>query len=196
MPLTPRRYARLASLAALLFYCGLLLASSIPVTLMPASRALFIVQRGSGFMLHLVGITPGIEVFSGRAASRAIPHMSCFRIVGEGVNDVVLYDDLARCRERHVDAIRDPFRIFQMSSLSAAFVDLNLSHGGDLTRDPMRSLFLFSDYYCHTADAERANVRSVRIDTVYVGINLDDGTTGEIEMGGQRRCDRPTWKIR
>jgi hypothetical protein len=196
MPLTARRYGRLLALAALLFYCSLLLASSIPVALAPGSRALFMLQRGSGFLLHVVGVTPGIEVFSGQSASRAIPKMSCFRIIGEGATSVVLYDDLPRCRERRVDAIRDPFRIFQMSSLSAAFVTLNLNGPGDLTQDPLRSLFLFSDYYCHTADAERAKVRSVRIDTVYVGTSVADGTTGEIKMAGQRRCDRPTWKIR
>ena len=196
MPLTARRYGRLAALAALLFYCGLLLTSVIPVTLVPESRALHVLQASSGFMLHLVGITPGVEVFSGRATARAIPKMSCFRVVGEGAADVVLYDDLSHCRERRIDAIRDPFRIFQMSSLSAAFVDLNLTGHGDLTRDPMRSLFLFSDYYCHTVAAERAQVRSVRIDTVYIGLNLDDGTTGEIKMGGRRHCDQPTWRIR
>ncbi len=196
MPPTARRYGRLAALAALLFYCGLLLASVIPVALVPGSRVLHVLQAGSGFMLHLVGVTPGVEVFSGNATARAIPKMSCFRIVGEGAANVVLYDDLSHCRARRVDAIRDPFRIFQMSSLSAAFVDLNLIGHGDLTRDPARSLFLFSDYYCHTAAAERAQVRSVRIDTVYIGLNLDDGTTGEVKMGGRRRCDRPTWKIR
>jgi hypothetical protein len=196
MPLTARRYGRLAALGALLFYCGLLLASSIPAALAPGSRALFMLQNGSGFVLHLVGVTPGVEVFRGQATSRAIPKMSCFRVVGEGTTDVVLYDDMARCRERRIDAIRDPFRIFQMSSLSAAFVDLNLSGRADLTQDPTRALFLFSDYYCHTADAERTQVRSVRIDSVYIGTNLDDGTTGEIKMAGQRRCDRPTWKIR
>ncbi len=196
MALTARRYGRLLALAALLFYCGLLLASSIPVALVPGSRALFMLQRGSGFLLHLVGVTPGIEVFSGQSASRAIPKMSCFRVVGEGDTNVVLYDDLSRCRERRVDAVRDPFRVFQMSSLSAAFVTLNLNGPGDLTRDPLRALFLFSDYYCHTADAERAKVRSVSIDALYVGINVTDGTTGEIPMRGQRRCDRPTWKIR
>ena len=153
-------------------------------------------QKSSGFVLHLVGLTPGIEIFRGQGTARAIPKMSCFRIVGQGATDIVLYDDLARCRERRIDAIRDPFRIFQMSSLSAAFADLNLSGHGSLTQDPMRALFLFSDYYCHTADAERAQVRRVRIDSVYVGTNLDDGTTGEIKMAGHRRCDQPTWKIR
>jgi hypothetical protein len=83
-----------------------------------------------------------------------------------------------------------------MSSLAAAFMELGINGHGDLTRDPARSLFLFSDYYCHTAAAERARVRSVTIDTVYVGTNVDDGTTGELQMGGRRRCERPTWKIR
>ncbi len=196
MALSRRRYARLLGLAALLFYCGLLLASSIPTSLVPGSRALYLLARGSGFMLHLVGVTPGVEVFRGAVASRAIPKMSCFRVVGEGATNIILYDDLSRCRERRIDVVRDPFRIFQMSSLSAAFVTLNQNGSNDLTRDPVRALFLFSDYYCHTTDAERAQVRSVRIDTVYVGTNLDDGTTGEIKMAGQRRCNRPTWKIR
>ena len=196
MALTARRYGRLAALAALLFYCGSLLASAIPTMLLPASRPLFLLRAGSGFMLHLVGVTPGIEVFSGHPVSRAIPKMSCFRVVGEGATNVVLYDDLSRCRERRIEAIRDPFQIFQMTSLSAAFMELSVNGQGDLTRDPARSLFLFSDYYCHTADAERAKVRSVIIDAVYIGTNVDDGTTGELKMGGRRRCERPTWKIR
>lgn len=196
MAFTKERYGRLAALAGLIFYCGLLLAASIPVTLVPGNRGLLLLQRGSGFLLHELGITPGIEVFSGRSTSRAIPKMSCFRIVGEGHTNVVLYDDLARCQERRVEAIRDPFRILQMAYLSAAFVTLNRERRADLTRDPARALFLFSDYYCHTAAAERAHVNTVVIDTVYVATNVDDGTTGELKMAGQRGCNRPTWKIR
>jgi hypothetical protein len=83
-----------------------------------------------------------------------------------------------------------------MRDLSAALVELHSSGKGSLTQAPVSALFLFSDYYCHTPEAERAQVRAVSIDAVYLATNLDDGTTGQLALGGRRRCDRPTWKIR
>jgi hypothetical protein len=192
---TTTRFVRLAGLAGLIFYSLLLLASSIPVALLPF-KPLVVLKLASGLLLHLVGVTPGLEVFSGHAASHAIPHMSCFRITGQGARSIVLYDDLERCRQRRVEPIRDPFQVFQMRSLSGALVDINLGYRRSLAQEPMQSLFLFTDYYCHTAAAERANVRAVNVESLYVGLNLDDGTMGEVTMAGRRICERPTWEIR
>jgi hypothetical protein len=192
---TRARFVRLAGLAGLIFYSFLLLASSIPVALLPF-KPLMMVKLASGFLLHVVGVTPGLEVFSGHTASHAIPHMSCFRITGQGERGIVLYDDLERCRRRRVEAIRDPFQIFQMRSLSGALVDLNLGYRRSLVQEPMQPLFLFTDYYCHTPAAERAKVRAVSVESLYVGLNLDDGTMGEVPMAGRRICVRPNWEIR
>jgi hypothetical protein len=192
---TRARLFRLAGLSGLIFYSFLLLASSIPISLL-RFKPLAALKLASAFLLHVVGVTPGLEVFRGHTASRAIPHMSCFRITGEGERALVLYDDLERCQKRRVEAIRDPFQIFQMRSLSGALVDINLGYRRSLVQEPMQALFLFTDYYCHTAPAERANVRAVTIESIYVGLNLDDGTMGEVTMAGRRQCERPTWEIR
>jgi hypothetical protein len=190
-----RRFIRLAALGGLTCYSFLLLASSLPAALLPFRPVIWL-KLASGFALHLVGVTPGLEVFSGHTAARAIPHMSCFRITGEGEVPVVLYDDLERCRHARVEAIRDPFQIFQMRSLSAPLVDINLGDRRSLAQEPMQALFLFTDYYCHTPRAEQAKVRVVSIESLYLGLNLDDGTTGRITMGGRRACRRPIWEIR
>jgi hypothetical protein len=181
--------------AALSVYSLMLLVAAFPAAL-PPFRPLFVVKLASGYLLHLVGITPGLEVFAGTTVPRAVQRMTCLRIVGEGTSRVVLYDDLATCRERRIAPIRDPFRMFQMRNLSEAFVHLNLGGSRDLARDPLRALFLFADYYCHVPEAQRAGVRSVSIESLYVGMSLDDGSTGVVKSGGRHRCDRPQWEIR
>jgi hypothetical protein len=194
MTLTPRRAARLAGISLLAFYCGLLLTAALPTALWPA-RPLLQLKLGSSFLLHLVGITPGLEVFDGDKALHALHRMSCFRVVGQGERSVVLYDDLALCRKRTIEPIRDPFRVFQMRNLSAAFVHLNLGGHRNLTGAPLRPLFLLSDYYCHVPAARQAGVRRVAIETLYVGLNLEDGSTGEVPMRGYRDCRKPTWIV-
>jgi hypothetical protein len=192
--ITPRRLLRLTGLAVLVCYSFLLLASSLPTALLPF-KPLGLLKLYSGFLLHLAGVTPGLEVFRGHTAPRAIHRMSCFRITGEGAAKLVLYDDLERCRAGRVEAIRDPFQIFQVRSLSGPLVDINLGSRRSLAQSPMQPLFLFTDYYCHTPAAEQAKVSAVTIESLYVGLNLDDGTTGQITMGGRRQCERPTWEI-
>lgn len=189
------RLLRLFGLAGLIFYSGLLLASSLPVVLLPFEplRAL---KRTSQVLLHLVGVTPGLEVFPGHGTARAIPHMMCFRVTGEGASQVVLFDDLARCRTRRVPALRDPFDVFQVKGLAGPLVDLNLGYRRSMVEERMQPLFLFSDYYCHVPEAEQARVRSVSIEASYIGLNLDDGSTGTITMGGRRDCRRPSWELR
>lgn len=189
------RLLRLIGLACLLVYSALLLLSSLPVVLWPWGP-LVLVKRGASIVLHEMGVTPGLEVFPGRSASRAIPHMTCFRVVGEGVTQVVLFDNLERCRTRRVAPIRDPFEVFQTKSLTGPLVDLDLGHRLSLVQEPMQPLFLFSDYYCHTPEAERAQVKAVRIDAIYLGWNLDDDTTGRVDLGGRRVCSSPRWELR
>jgi hypothetical protein len=193
--ITPKRVLRLTGLAGLISYCALLLASSIPVVLLPF-KPLVALQFYAGLLLHLLGVTPGLEVFQGHTAPRAIHRMSCFRITGEGASKLVLYDDLERCRSRRVEAIRDPFQVFLVRGLPGALVDIDLGSRRSLAQAPMQPLFLVTDYYCHTPAAEQAQVRAVSIESLYVGLNLDDGSTGELSFGGRRRCDRPTWEIR
>jgi hypothetical protein len=190
-----QRILRLSGLTCLVSYCALLLTSSIPTALLPF-EPLVSIKLYSGLLLHLVGITPGLEVFKGQTAPRAIHRMSCFRITGQGDVNVVLYDDLERCRAGRVQAIRDPFQTWLVRGLSGALVDINLGNRRSLAQNPMQPLFLVTDYYCHTPVAEQARVRTVTIESLYWGLNLDDGTNGEIAMGGRRRCDRPTWEIR
>jgi hypothetical protein len=185
----------LFGLAGLIFYSALLLAASLPVVLLPV-RPLVALKSGAELVLHFAGVTPGLEVFPGRHAIRAIPHMMCFRITGQGDTRVVLFDDLERCRSQRVPALRDPFQVFQVKGLAGPLVDLNLGKRQSPLSPSMQPLFLISDYYCHTAEAERAKVRSVNIDAVYIGFNLDDGSTGQVNMGGRRQCERPTWEIR
>jgi len=185
----------LFGLAGLSFYCSLLLAASLPVVLLPL-RPLVALKQSAELVLHFVGVTPGLEVFPGRTAIRAIPRMTCFRITGQGDTHVVLFDDLARCRNQRISALRDPFQVFQAKSLTGPLVDLNLGHRLSPLNERMQPLFLFSDYYCHVPAAERAKVRAVSIDALYSGLNLDDGTTGQVSMGGRRECARPTWEIR
>jgi hypothetical protein len=194
MPTPPTRWLRRGALLALSVYACLLLAAALPAELV-GSRPLAIVKLGAGYALHAVGVTSGLEVFDGRKSLHAIHEMTCFRIVGEGARRVVLYDDLARCRERRVEAVRNPFRILQMRSLSAAFVDLNLQGQGDLRREVLQPLFLFSDFYCHTPAAEQAKVERVSIEALYLGLNLQDGTSGEVPMRGSRDCKQPTWAV-
>ena len=189
------RVLRLSGLTCLVCYGALLLTSSIPTALLPF-EPLVSIKLYSGLLLHLIGITPGLEVFKGQTAPRAIHRMSCFRITGQGDTNVVLYDDLERCRAGRVQAIRDPFQTLLVRGLSAALVDIDLGHRRSLAQSPMQPLFLVTDYYCHTAAAEQARVRAVRIESLYWGLNLDDGTSGQIAMGGRRRCDRPSWEIR
>lgn len=189
------RLPRLFGLAALIFYSSLLLAASLPVVLLPL-RPLVALKQSAELVLHFVGITPGLEVFAGRSAIRAIPRMMCFRIKGHGDGEVVLFDDLARCQRQQVSAVRDPFQVFQAKSLTGPLVDLNLGKRQSPLSERMQPLFLFSDYYCHVAAAQSAKVRAVSIDAEYIGLNLDDGTTGRVSMGGRRDCTRPTWEIR
>jgi hypothetical protein len=193
VPVSARRLGRLAALSALSFYCLLLLLAALPVRLLPGTERPALT---AGLLLHLAGITPGMEVFAGRTAPRAIPRMTCFRVSGQGDETVVLYDDLALCRERRVEALRDPFRIVQMRALSEALVHLNLGGRRDLAADPLRGLFLFSDYYCHLPAAERVNVRQITVESLYLGTNLDDGSVGEVLMAGRRSCTQPTWVTR
>jgi hypothetical protein len=188
------RPARSAALAALSLYCFMLLAAALPSELLPV-RALTTLKLGAGYALHLVGITPGLAVFDGKESLHAIHHMTCFRVVAEGERQVVLYDDLVLCRQRRVEPIRDPFRGFQMRRLSAAFVELNLKGHGKLTHPLLQPLFLFSDYYCHTPAAEHVRARRVSIEAYYIGLNLRDGTTGEVPMRGSRDCSRTTWAV-
>jgi hypothetical protein len=193
--MTPPRFLRLTGLAGLFTYCALLLASSVPIALVPF-KPLVWVQLNSGYLLHLVGVTPGLEVFQGRTAPRAIHRMSCFRITGEGDTRLVLYDDLERCRRRRVDAIRDPFQTFLVRGLAGPLVDIDLGARRSLAQAPMQPLFLVTDYYCHVPAAEQARVRAVSIESLYLGLSVDDGSTGEVVMRGRRRCNRPTWEIR
>jgi hypothetical protein len=189
------RFVRLFGLSGLILYCALLLVSSLPVVLGPL-RPLRPLESAAELLLHFVGVTPGLEVFPGRSKARAIPHMACFRIMGEGDTNVVLFDDLERCRRRRIVPVRDPFQVFQVKSLLGPLVDLNLGYRRSLVLEPMQPLFLFSDYYCHVPVAERAHVRTVNIDALYVGLNLDDGSTGVVTMGGRRDCQHPSWEIR
>jgi hypothetical protein len=184
----------LFGLSALVFYCALLLASSLPAVLLPL-RPLVAIKSGAELLLHLVGVVPGLEVFPGRSKARAIPHMTCFRVTGEGDAKVVLFDDLERCRVQQVGGLRDPFQVFQVKSLLGPLVDLNLGYRRSLVQEPMQPLFLFSDYYCHVPEAQRARVRAVSIESIYIGMNLDDGSTGQVRMGGRRDCRQPTWEI-
>jgi hypothetical protein len=185
----------LFGLSGLILYCGLLLAASLPVVLGPL-RPLAPLESTAELLLHFVGVTPGLEVFPGRSTARAIPHMTCFRVVGEGDSPVVLFDDFERCQNRRISPMRDPFEVFQSKSLLGPLVDLNLGYRRSLVLEPMQPLFLFSDYYCHVPEAERAHVGSVRVDSLYIGMNLDDGSTGVVRMGGRRDCRRPSWEIR
>lgn len=189
------RLLRLFGLAGLIFYSSLLLVASLPVVLVPLPP-LVALEQSAELVLHFVGVTPGLEVFPGRTAIRAIPRMMCFRIMGEGGTPVVLFDDLERCRAERVSALRDPWQVFQAKSLTGPLVDLNLGRRLSPLHERMQPLFLLSDYYCHTPQAERAKVRAVSIDALYIGLNLDDGTTGQVRMGGRRDCARPTWEIR
>jgi hypothetical protein len=188
------RRARLAALAALSSYCFLLLAAALPTVLIPV-QPLILLKLGAGYALHLAGITPGLEVFDGRKSLHAIHKMTCFRVVGHGNRQIVLYDDLQLCRERRVEAIRDPFRGFQMRRLSGAFVQLNLEGRGNLTQPLLQPLFLFSEYYCHTPAAKQAGVTRVSIEAQYIGLSLQDGTTGEVPMRGSRVCKQATWVV-
>jgi hypothetical protein len=172
-----------------------LLAASLPVVLVPL-RPLVALKVCAEQVLHFVGVTPGLEVFPGRTAIRAIPHMMCFRITGDGDTRIVLFDDLERCRSQRVAALRDPFQVFQVKSLAGPLVELNLGQRPNPLSPRMQPLFLFSDYYCHAPEAERAKVRSVSIDAVYIGFNLDDGSMGRVNMGGRRECGRARWEIR
>lgn len=194
MRATASRQIRLGAVLALSAYCLLLLTAALPAQLLGA-RSLELAQLGAGYALHSLGITPGLKVFDGKESLHAIHKMTCFRVVGQGRAQVLLYDDLALCRERRVEAVRDPWRVLQMRQLSAAFVDLNLGGTGDLRRPLLRPLFLFSDYYCHQPAAEQAGVERVTIEALYVGLNTRDGTTGEVPMRGSRDCKRPTWVV-
>jgi len=188
MPVEQRRLFRVAALCALTGYCFLLLVSAIPTTLLPGN-SLTTLKRAAGYGLHLIGVTPGIEVFHGRTSIHAIHQMNCFRITAAGDRDVVLYDDLALCQARKIQPVRDPFRIFQMRNLSQVFVHLNLKQKANFAEDPLRFLFLFADYYCHTPQATEVNARSLTFESLYVGLNLDDGTTGEVKSNGHYPCN-------
>lgn len=195
MPVSRARLLRLFGLSGLILYCGLLLSASLPVVLGPF-RSLRPLKSTAELLLHFFGVTPGLEVFPGRSKARAIPHMTCFRVTGDADSQVVLFDDLARCRDQRIAAVRDPFEVFQAKSLLGPLVDLNLGYRRSLVLEPMQPLFLFSDYYCHVPEAERAHVRAVNVDSIYIGLNLDDNTTGVVSMGGRRDCRRPAWEIR
>ena len=194
MPAAGSRKARYGALAALSGYCLLLLTAALPAELL-GLRPLMLLKLGAGYALHTVGVTPGLEVFDGKTSLHAIHQMTCFRVVGEGAERVVLYDDSALCRERRFEAVRDPLRVLQMRRLSAAFVDLNMGGRGNLTRELLQPLFLFSDYYCHLPAARQARVERVTIEAFYVGLDVQDGTTGEVPMRGSRECNRPTWRV-
>jgi hypothetical protein len=188
------RLIRSSAVLALSAYCLLLLTAALPSRLIGA-RLLQQAQLGAGYALHSLGITPGLGVFDGKESLHAVHQMTCFRVIGEGRSEVVLYDDLALCRERRIEAVRDPWRVLQMRQLSAAFVELNLSGRGDLRRPLLQPLFLFSDYYCHQPAAEQASVERVTFEALYVGLNTRDGTTGEVPMRGSRDCKKPTWVV-
>ncbi|HEX2870112.1 MAG TPA: hypothetical protein VHP33_02625 [Polyangiaceae bacterium] len=195
MAITKARLFRLAGVAGLVSYCFLLLAASFPVALLPWSP-LATLELGSAFVLHFVGITPGLEVFPGRNAVRAIPFMTCFRVTGEGPTPLVLFDNLERCRNRRVDAVRDSFEVLLAKSLSGPLLDIDLGHRRSLAQEPMQPLFLLTDYFCHVPQAEQAGVTAVRVDGIYLGLNLDDGSKGQVNLGGRRACARPSWEIR
>lgn len=186
---------RLAGLAGLLSYCFLLLAASLPVVLLPL-KPLVALKQGSDFVLHFFGVTPGLEVFPGRKAVRAIPFMTCFRVTGEGPKPLVLFDNLERCRAQRVDAVRDPFEVLMAKSLTGPLVDINLGYRRSFAEPTMQPLFLLTDYFCHVPAAEQAQIAAVRVDATYLGQNLDDGSKGQLEMGGRRACARPNWEIR
>lgn len=189
------RLLRLFGLSGLIFYSGSLLASSLPAALLPFGPIVTL-KRAAQVLLHSVGVTPGLEVFSGQSGARAILHMMCFRISAVGAGTHVLFDDFERCHTRRVQALRDPFQVFQVASLAGPLVDLDLGYRQSLASEPMQSLFLLSDYYCHVPEAERAQARWVSIEARYIGLNLDDGSTGQVDMGGRRDCRRPGWELR
>lgn len=193
--ITKVRLFRLAGVAGLLCYCFLLLAASLPVALLPW-HPLARLKLGSGFVLHSFGITPGLEVFPGRNAVRAIPFMACFRVTGEGPAPLVLFDNLERCRNRRVDAVRDSFEVLLAKSLTGPLVDIDLGHRRSLAQASMQPLFFVTDYFCHLPQAEQASVTAVRVDSIYLGLNLDDGSKGQVNLGGRRVCARPSWEVR
>lgn len=195
MALPRARLYRLTALAGLSTYCLLLLTASLPVVLLPA-KPLALLKHGSDFVLHSFGVTPGLEVFPGRKAVRAIPFMTCFRVTGEGPKPLVLFDNLERCRAQRVDAVREPFEVMLSKSLTGPLVDINLGYRVSLAEPSMQPLFVLTDYFCHLPAAEQAGVVAVRVDSVYLGLNLDDGSKGQIDMGGRRACSRPNWEIR
>lgn len=189
------RLFRLTGLAGLMSYCFLLLAASLPVVLLPW-RPLALLKLSSDFVLHFFGVTPGLEVFPGHNAVRAIPHMTCFRVSGEGPKPLVLYHDLDRCRSQRVDAIRDPLEVLLAKSLTGPLVDIDLGYRRSFAEVPMQPLFLLTDYFCHLPQAEQAGVTAVQIESIYLGLNLDDGSKGQANLGGRRVCSRPSWEIR
>ena len=195
MTISRARLCRLTGLASLISYCSLLLAASLPVVLLPL-KPLVSLKLGSDFVLHFFGVTPGLEVFPGRKAVQTIPYMSCFRVIGEGPKPRVLFDDFERCRSRRVDAVRDPFEVLMAKNLTRPLVDIDQGYRKSFVDPPMQPLFLLTDYFCHVPVAEEAGVSAVRIDSVYLGLNLDDGSTGQSDMGGRRACTRPGWEIR
>lgn len=195
MAISRARLLRLAGLAGLLSYCFLLLAASLPVVLLPW-RPLVLLKLSSDFTLHSFGVTPGLEVFPGHNAVRAIPHMTCFRITGEGPKPLVLFYDLDRCESQRVDAIRDPFEVLLAKSLTGPLVDIDLGQRRSFVEQSMQPLFLLTDYFCHLPRAEQAGVTSVRVESTYVGLNLDDGSKGQVKLGGRRVCSRPSWEVR
>lgn len=194
VPIRKARLLRLTGLAGLSCYCFLLLAASLPVALLrwPPLAGL---KLASSFVLHAFGITPGLEVFPGRNAVRAIPHMTCFRVTGEGPTPLVLFDNLERCRSRRVDAVRDSFEVLLSKNLTGPLVDIDLGQRRSLVEESMQPLFLITDYFCHLPRSEQAGVSAVRIDSVYLGLNLDDGSTGQVNLGGRRVCTSPRWEV-
>lgn len=185
---------RVSAVCALTAYCGLLLTAALPGELFPNS-VVSSLGRAAGYCLHTVGIASGLEVFRGRTAPHAIPHMNCFRITALGDGKQVLYDDLALCRARRIEPVRDPFRIFQMRNLSETFVHLNLGGRGALTQDPLRAVFLFGNYYCHTEQARAVKVQRLQIESLYVGYSVADGTTGEVNTRGNFQCNTAPYAV-
>jgi len=182
---------RLTALTGLVGYCLALFLAAWPSVLLP-SEVMHSLKRASGYALHKVGITPGIEVFNGETAPRAVHKMTCFLIWGDrdgkGEKHVILYDDLKRCETQDIEAIRNPFQVFQMQNLARAMSYLDLGGPYNVQDGPSSPLHYFTEYYCHTPAAESNGIRYVWVQAHYIGINLDEQDSGSVMMGGRRDC--------
>jgi hypothetical protein len=106
-------------------------------------------------LLHFATIYPGQEVFTGAGRPNEIPAGTCFRITGRTAlgREVVLFDDLGKCRAGSVEVFKDPFDNFQARRLEHAFryVRSPAPHK-NLNEFPLVYLYAIADYYCRNAD--------------------------------------------